>query len=204
MIGIINYGLGNLNSISNMFKKINVMSEVVSNPSNFKKFNKLLLPGVGSFDYGMKGLIENAMISPLEEEVLVKKKPILGVCLGMQLIGKGSEEGQHSGLGWIDCNFKKFRFPENSSLKIPHMGWNVLRISRDNPILPAKISGENRFYFVHSYHGNCANEENVIGYADYGGQVLAAIQRENIFGVQFHPEKSHRFGMELLKRFAEL
>lgn len=204
MIGIINYGLGNLNSIRNMLKKINVVSEIISDPTKFRDFEKLILPGVGAFDHGMRGLRENAMIPLLEEEVLRKKKPILGVCLGMQLICRGSEEGQSHGLGWIDCHFTKLRFPEGSSLKVPHMGWNNVFVPRANPLLPSKAGEKDRYYFVHSYNGHCDNEENVIGLTNHGGPVLAAIRKENIFGVQFHPEKSHRFGMELLRRFAEI
>jgi glutamine amidotransferase len=204
MIGIINYGLGNLNSIRNMLKKINVVSEIVADPSKFRDFEKLILPGVGAFDHGMRGLRENTMIPALEEEVLGKGKLILGICLGMQLICKGSEEGQSPGLGWIDCHFTKFRFPEGSPLKVPHMGWNLVHVLRDNPLFPRKAGEEDRFYFVHSYHGCCANEEDVVAVANHGGPVLAAVRRGNIFGVQFHPEKSHRFGMELLRRFAEI
>ena len=204
MIGVINYGLGNINSIRNMLKKINVESEIVEDPGKFAACHKLILPGVGSFDHGMRGLLEKGMIPALEKEVLGKGKPVLGVCLGMQLISKGSEEGRSPGLGWIDCHFTKFRFPERSTLKVPHMGWNLVHVPRDNPLLQSKPGGEDRFYFVHSYHGHCVNEEDVIGVTNHGGPVLAAIRRDNIFGVQFHPEKSHRFGMELLRRFAEI
>jgi glutamine amidotransferase len=203
MIGIINYGLGNLNSIRNMLRKINVPSQIVADPSEFGEFHKLILPGVGAFDHGMRGLREAGMIPALEEQVLQRGKPVLGVCLGMQLICKGSEEGQFPGLGWIDCHFTRFRFPEGSPLKVPHMGWNFVQVPRDNPLLPRRNNLGDRFYFVHSYHGHCANEEDVIAITSHGGPVLAAIRRGNIFGVQFHPEKSHKFGMELLRRFSE-
>jgi glutamine amidotransferase len=203
MIGIINYGLGNLNSINNMLKKISVDSAIVSDSSRLGDFQKFILPGVGSFDHGIRGLRENGMIPPLEEQVLGRGKPILGVCLGMQLMCNGSDEGQSPGMGWIDCHFTKFRFPDVSPLKVPHMGWNVVQVPRDNPLLPRRNDVGDRFYFVHSYHGRCANEEDVIGVTSHGGPVLAAIRRGNIFGVQFHPEKSHKFGMELLRRFSE-
>jgi glutamine amidotransferase len=203
MIVIINYGLGNLGSIANMLRKIGVGAQVSSEVSAIEKADKLILPGVGAFDRGITNLKEENLLPILNKKVLEDKTPILGICLGMQLMGKGSEEGSQPGLGWLDAEIVRFQLNrENSSLRIPHMGWNMLNIVRSHPIFMG-LEQENRFYFVHSFHMICTKEENILAKSQYGYSFAAVAGYANIIGVQFHPEKSHRFGMRLLKNFAE-
>lgn len=193
--------MGNLGSVLNMLKYIGVPSQIVDDPVVLEKAEKILLPGVGSFDQAMKRIKESGFLEVLNHKALTEKTPILGICLGMQLLTNESEEGKLPGLGWIDA--ETIRFPKNSGLKVPHMGWNLVYPSTDSP-LTKKLPKESRFYFVHSYYVKVANEENSILKADYGIKFDAAIQKENIYGAQFHPEKSHKFGMQLLKNFAEI
>jgi len=203
MISIINYGLGNLGSIANILKKAGVEARISSAASDLEQAEKLILPGVGAFDTGMKQLDELGLIPVLNKKVLEDKIPILGVCLGMQLLGKHSEEGQKEGLGWIDAESIRFRFENgNSQLKIPHMGWNMLTFPRPHPLFDG-LYEENRFYFVHSFHVVCKQESSVLAETEYGFLFNSAVIHENIIGVQFHPEKSHKFGMRLLKNFAD-
>jgi glutamine amidotransferase len=202
MITIINYGMGNLGSIANMLKKVGAEAIVASDPAAIAGAEKLILPGVGAFDHGMKGL-NNGWIDGLNEAVLVRGVPVLGICLGMQLLCKSSEEGRLPGLGWIDARVERFHVAAEANLKIPHMGWNNVTAAKPNPVLPTGQI-EQRFYFVHSYHVVCSNPEDVLATAHYGYDFAAAINQGNVFGVQFHPEKSHRFGMELIKNFAAL
>lgn len=201
MIDIVNYGMGNLGSVLNMLKYIGVSSKIVDDPGVLEKAEKILLPGVGSFDQAMKRIKENGFLEVLNHKAINEKTPILGICLGMQLLTNGSEEGKLPGLGWI--NSETIRFPRSSGLKVPHLGWNVVYPSTDSP-LTKKLPEESRFYFVHSYYVTVASEENSILKTDYGIKFDAAIQKENIYGAQFHPEKSHKFGMQLLKNFAEI
>lgn len=200
MICIVNYGLGNLNSILNIIKKIGGESRIIDEVSELKSARKLILPGIGAFDHGMKFLNERGWVDELNTAVLERKVPVLGICLGMQLMCKGSEEGLLPGLGWFDADVKRFRIPEGSPDKIPHMGWNALRIKKQNSLIGQKEE-EQRFYFVHSYHVVCNNPHDELASAVHGYEFTAAISRENIYATQFHPEKSHRFGMELLKNF---
>ena len=203
MITIVDYGVGNLGSIVNMLKKVGAKAEASSDPDVLRKAEKLILPGVGAFDAGMKKLNETGLVPVLNELVLEKKVPVIGLCLGMQLMTGKSEEGTEAGLGWIEAETVRFKFgPENAHLKIPHMGWNTLDIQRQHPLV-ADLEPESRFYFVHSYHIVCADKTDVVAYTDYGYPLAAIINRENIMGAQFHPEKSHKFGMQLLKNFAE-
>jgi len=203
MIVIIDYGMGNLGSIANMLKKIGAQSVVSSNPTVVEKADKLILPGVGAFDAGMKNLETRGLIPLLNFRVLEQKIPIIGVCLGMQLLCKRSEEGQLSGLGWLDAEVIRFKFGGNiANLKIPHMGWNSLAVRQPHPLF-ADLEAENRFYFVHSYHVVCADTGNVLAQTNYGFDFASAVVKDNIMGVQFHPEKSHKFGMRLYKNFAE-
>lgn len=203
MIVIVDYGVGNLGSIKNMFKKIGYKAEPSSDPSVLREAEKLILPGVGAFDAGMKNLRERGIIDLLNELVLEKKVPVLGHCLGMQLMTKKSAEGTEAGLGWIEAESIRFTFEEHQShLKIPHMGWNTLNIQRPHPIV-SNLEAEARFYFVHTYHIVCKNDSDVVAYTDYGYNFASVIQKENIIGAQFHPEKSHKFGMQFLRNFAE-
>jgi glutamine amidotransferase len=203
MITIVDYGVGNLGSIVNMLKKVGAKAEASSDPDVLRKAEKLILPGVGAFDAGMKKLNETGLVPVLNELVLEKKVPVIGLCLGMQLMTGKSEEGTEAGLGWIEAETVRFKFgPENAHLKIPHMGWNTLDIQRQHPLV-ADLEPESRFYFVHSYHIVCADKTDVVAYTDYGYPLAAIINKENIMGAQFHPEKSHKYGMQLLKNFAE-
>jgi glutamine amidotransferase len=203
MITIVDYGVGNLGSIVNMLKKVGAKAQTSSDPEVLRQAEKLILPGVGAFDPGMRKLNEVGLVPLLNELVLEKKVPVIGLCLGMQLLTKGSEEGTEAGLGWIDAETVRFKFgPENAYLKVPHMGWNTLDIQRQHPLV-ADLGSESRFYFVHSYHIVCNDESDVVAHTDYGYPLPAVVSRGNIMGAQFHPEKSHRYGMQLLKNFAE-
>ncbi len=198
MIYIIDYGLGNLGSIQNMIKRVGGESKIIDNPNQLTSPTKIILPGVGAFDTGMKKLNENNWISVLNNEVLVNKIPVLGICLGMQLMTNSSEEGNLKGLGWIDANVKKFIF-DNNSYKIPHMGWNRVKVAKDSYLFDSTES--NKFYFVHSYYVETNNPSDNLLYSNYGNEFVSAFQKENIIGLQFHPEKSHKFGINLFNKF---
>jgi len=203
MITIVDYGLGNLGSIVNMLKRIGVKSVIASDGEAIARAERIILPGVGHFDRAMERIHQSGLREVLEKKALMEKVPLLGICLGMQLLTKGSEEGRLPGLGWIPAETVRFRFPDDSQLKIPHMGWNVVECSTPSP-LTDKLQGEQRFYFVHSYHARVEEERFSVLKTVYGYPFDAAIQRDNLYGVQFHPEKSHRFGMRLLDNFARL
>jgi glutamine amidotransferase len=203
MIVIVDYGLGNLGSIKNMFKKIGTEAVISSNSSDIERAKKLILPGVGRFDQGMMNLRNLDLVGVLTEKVIQKKTPILGICLGMQLFTKHSEEGPSDGLGWIDAETIRFRFGSSQGqLKIPHMGWNLIKIEQKEALV-GEMYSEPRFYFVHSYHVVCKNEGDILSKTFHGYEFVSAIRKENIYGVQFHPEKSHKFGMKLLSNFVE-
>lgn len=203
MIAVIDYGMGNLGSIANMLKKVGAESTLTSDPAVLAAADGLLLPGVGAFDAGMKNLADRGLVEPLTRSVMTERKPILGVCLGLQLFGQGSEEGLLPGLGWLDARTVRFRFsPEHGTLRIPHMGWNTVQVRQPHPLV-ANMGPDARFYFVHSYRLACPDESTVVAETEYGGPFPSIVARGNIAGVQFHPEKSHRFGMALLKNFAE-
>jgi glutamine amidotransferase len=198
MIGIIDYEVGNLASIKNMLKKIELDSFFIQDSSDFSKATKLILPGVGSFDYGMEQLEKKGFIEAMGNQVLKEKKPILGICLGAQLLTQSSEEGEKKGLGWVNATTVKFK----TQLPVPNMGWNDIKITQENKLLKG-FHDIPRFYFVHSYHFKFNEGEQVLAYANYDYDYACAFQKENIFGVQFHPEKSHKFGMQLLKNFSQ-
>ena len=201
MIAILDYGVGNLKSIYNIFKKVGVDSIITSDIEVIKSANKYLLPGVGSFDHGINSLRNAPFFETLEIEILQNKKPILGICLGMQLLSNLSEEGKEKGLGWIDAKTVKFEL-DDKSLSIPHMGWNKTNPTNTKDIY--QKLGENRFYFVHTYHVVCNDEKNILATANYGENFTCSIYKDNIYGVQFHPEKSHKFGMQLFENFGEM
>lgn len=201
MIAIVDYGLGNLGSIANMLKVIGEKSIITSDCEKIATADKIILPGVGSFDAGMQKLQQSHLADKIKNEAK-KGKPILGICLGMQLLGRKSEEGTMDGLGLIPFDNVHFSFPPESSLKIPHMGWDIVDFKQDSPLL-ADITGQQRYYFVHSYHAKCDNEENVLMVCEYGYEFAAAVVKDNVYGVQFHPEKSHNFGMMLLENFVK-
>lgn len=202
MIVIVDYGLGNLASILNMLRKIGVAARISSDPGEIESAEKLVLPGVGSFDSGMAALEERGLVPVLTRKALDGGTPLLGLCLGMQLLTRGSEEGRRPGLGWIDATTVRFRFPQDTPrLPVPHMGWNRIRVERRSPILAA-LPDPSRFYFVHSYHVVCGSSDVVLATTNYGYDFPSIIGRGNLVGTQFHPEKSHRFGMALLRSFA--
>jgi len=201
MITIVNYGMGNLGSVQNMFKRIGVRSEIVDEPSKLAQASKILLPGVGAFDQAMKRINESGFREVLDQKALLEKVPMLGICLGMQLLTRGSEEGKLPGLGWVAAD--TIRFPKQKELKVPHMGWNMVATAAPSA-LTINLLEDSRFYFVHSYRVHVDNEANSILKCTYGVTFDAAIQQDNIFGAQFHPEKSHKFGMQLLRNFSEV
>jgi glutamine amidotransferase len=203
MVTIIDYGMGNLGSIQNMFKRIGVASEITGDKNKIKSATKILLPGVGAFDAAMERIAEAGLTDVLNEKALEEKVPVLGICLGMQLLTKSSDEGQLPGLGWIDANTIKFDFADNPKLKVPHMGWNLVRTVHNSPLI-SDLPDEPRFYFVHSYYVKASNPEDVLTTTHYGLDFHSVIQHKNIYGAQFHPEKSHKFGMKLLENFARL
>lgn len=203
---IVDYGMGNLGSIGNMLRKIGVDYCVSSEADEISESTRLILPGVGAFASGMDRLRERDLIASLEHAVLERRVPILGICLGMHLFTRKSEEGGGSGLGWIAADSVKFKSLVDASgraLKVPHMGWNRVNASPYSKLL-ADWDGDSRFYFVHSYHVKCDTPDLVAGDTLYGKPFTSSIGQDNIFGVQFHPEKSHKFGMRLLKRFASI
>ena len=202
MIVIVDYGMGNLGSMANMLRKVGAVTAVSSDLDTIRRAEKLILPGVGSFDAGMRELSARGLVPVLRERAGAGT-PMLGVCLGMQLFGRSSEEGQLPGLGLFDATAVRFHpSPDAPKLKVPHMGWNAVQPLRAHPLF-AEMPEEMRFYFVHSYHLECADAAEPIAQAAYGGQFVAAVARGNVMGVQFHPEKSHKFGMRLLRNFAE-
>lgn len=202
MITVIDYGMGNLGSMLNMFKRIGVAACVASDPIEIRRAEKLVLPGVGAFDAAMRRI--NSVLGlreSLDQKALIEKVPVLGVCLGMQLLTQSSEEGELPGLNWIEGS--AIRFPRNLGLKVPHMGWNVVQPTRPSPVT-SDLGDEPCYYFVHSYYVKVADPAHSIMSTHYGVDFDSAINRENIYGVQFHPEKSHSFGMQILKNFSAL
>ncbi len=202
MITIVDYGAGNIASIANMLKRIGVPSATASSIDDIEKAEKLILPGVGSFDSAIQNLKARHLIPLLKRKALEERVPVLGICLGMQLLGESSEEGREQGLGWIDAACTKFKFAPNSRLRIPCMGWNHIKLRSGIALFDGLENP--KFYFVHAYHIVCQNAANSIATANYGYEYTVAVQKKNIFGVQFHPEKSHKYGMQLLKNFSEI
>ena len=204
MIAIIDYGVGNLGSIQNMCKRLQLDAEITSDISAIENADKIILPGVGSFDNGMENLNNSGLVPILNKLAIEDKKPILGICLGMQLLGKSSEEGTLSGLGWLDAETIRFKFDGlNARLKIPHMGWNHVNIKNEDTIF-MDMYPKARYYFVHSLYVKCNDPANVLATTNYGFDFHSAVQKDNIMGTQFHPEKSHKFGMKLLENFGGL
>jgi glutamine amidotransferase len=201
MITIIDYGMGNLGSVVNMLRRVEAECEVTGDPVRIASASRILLPGVGAFDAAMERIDAAGIRQVLDDKALHQRVPVLGICLGMQLLTRGSEEGTRPGLGWIPADTR--RLPGDLGIKIPHMGWNVAERTRPCP-LTARLDGETRFYFVHSYSVQTDDPHDTVLRTRYGVDFAAAIQRNNIMGAQFHPEKSHRFGMRLLRNFAEL
>ncbi|MFT3748919.1 MAG: imidazole glycerol phosphate synthase subunit HisH [Agriterribacter sp.] len=203
MLVILDYNVGNLSSIKNMLKRVGVNALISNKIEDIISADKLILPGVGSYDYGIQQLRNAGFVEVLNERILRKRVPILGLCLGVQLLTEGSEEGVENGLGWIKGKTIAFDKAKLSSAeKIPHMGWTeVKKFGRSK--LFTDMYDDPRFYFVHSYHLQLSNEKDVMAYANYGYDFAVGIEHENILGVQFHPEKSHKYGMKLLENFVK-
>jgi glutamine amidotransferase len=199
-IVIIDYGMGNVGSINNMLKYLGARAEISANHEVIKTADKLILPGVGHFDRAMENIIRKSLLDLLNEMALIKKVPFLGICLGMQLMCNSSEEGSVKGLGFVDAEVKKFSFQDENDLKIPHMGWNDINPSKESSLLNG-LEEMSRFYFVHSYFVDCVNVADKLATTQYGHDFVSAFEHDNLIGVQFHPEKSHRFGITLFKNF---
>lgn len=203
MISVIDYGVGNLGSMLNMLRKVGAQAQLVSTSEELDRAEKLILPGVGAFDNGIAALTERGLFEPLRKKALADKVPLLGVCLGMQMLGRSSEEGSMKGLHLVDAETRRFRFTRDNEHKVPHMGWSLLATRGDSALLRG-LDAMTRFYFCHGYHLVCSDPADVLASACYGSDFVAMVQCGNVFGVQFHPEKSHRFGMALLHNFAEM
>jgi glutamine amidotransferase len=203
MIVIVDYGMGNLGSIANILRKVGSDAVVSRDPYVIEQASKLILPGVGAFDEGMKNIRTLGLQDVLARRALQDRIPTLGICLGMQLMARRSEEGNLDGLAWLDGDVKRFRFPpDRSELKVPHMGWNTVKAAKESLLL-AQYEEPPRFYFVHSYYVLCDDPGDVLATASHGGDFTAAFQKGNLMGVQFHPEKSHKFGMVLFRNFVD-
>jgi glutamine amidotransferase len=204
MITIINYGLGNVQAFANLYKRLNIPVAVATTAPDFKNATKLILPGVGAFDHAMELLDASGMRGTVDDLVLNQGMPVLGVCVGMQILAGSSEEGKLTGLGWIDGRVR--RFDEKTlrqPARLPHMGWNDV-VPKSGARLFSGLEQDSRFYFLHSYYFDCASNDNVLATSEYGIAFGCAVRSKNIYGVQFHPEKSHDYGVRLLKNFAEL
>lgn len=200
MIVIVNYGVGNLASVSNMLRKAGAQAKVSGDPAEIAAADKLLLPGVGHFDHGMRQLRASGLETVLHD-YSASGRPVLGICLGAQILGKGSEEGDSAGLGLVDMVCR--RFPPSDIYRTPHMGWNELDLKRDSGLFPRGVDGA-RFYFVHSYRMVCADAADVVATASHGLEFACVVQRGNVYGTQFHPEKSLRHGLALMQAFVAL
>jgi glutamine amidotransferase len=204
MIKIVDYGSGNINAIANIYKRLDKPASIARRPEDLVGASKIILPGVGAFDHVVKCLDASGMRTVLSRLVVEEKKPILGICVGMQILGTSSEEGSLRGLGWINGQVKKIDVSHfTHEPRLPHMGWNDVTPLRRDPLFVG-LENEPRFYFLHSYYFECANEADVLAVTDYGGTFSSAVNSLNVFGVQFHPEKSHQWGIQVLKNFSEL
>jgi imidazole glycerol-phosphate synthase subunit HisH len=201
MITIVDYGMGNLGSIRNMFRRIGVAAEITSDAAVLQRASKIVLPGVGAFDSAMQRISASGLRGVLDHKALHERVPIIGICLGMQLLTRASEEGSLPGLGWIPAVTR--RFPDMPGLKVPHMGWNLVTAARDSP-LTAGLAPDSRYYFVHSYYVQADDPRDSVLTAHYGVTFDAVVAHDNLYGAQFHPEKSHRYGMSLLDNFARI
>ena len=205
MITIIDYGLGNINAIYTVYKNLNITVTVASNSSELDNAKKCILPGVGAFDYAMDRLNKSGMREKLNKLVKDNGVPILGICVGMQMMAERSEEGKMSGLGWVKSDVLHFKHLKHhiNRLNIPHMGWNNITPRKENPLLNG-LSKSSYFYFLHSYYCKTHDAATILSTTKYGNNFTSMINTNNIYGVQFHPEKSHQFGIRLLKNFSEL
>ncbi len=204
MITIVNYGVGNLNAFVNVYKRINVSVKIAKTAADLVDAKKLILPGVGHFDHAMTELVKSGMREKLDELVLVKKLPVIGICVGMQMMANDSEEGILKGLGWIDASVKKFDETKIQQVtRLPHMGWNDVVPFKQNKLFEG-LEKDALFYFLHSYYFQCNTASDILATSEYGGEFSCAVNHDNVYGIQFHPEKSHHYGETLLHNFAKL
>ena len=201
MIAIVDFDIGNLEAVASMLHRVGVPSRITAKPADIEQADRIILPGNGAFDACMRGLRATGLVPLLERRVLQEKVPLLGICVGAQMLGQGSDEGQENGLGWM--KLRSVRFPPQPGLKVPHMGWNEVRPARAGAPQLAGLEEDARFYFVHSYHLVAQDPADVLLWAHYGQDFAAAVAHGHIMGVQFHPEKSHRYGKQLLAAFAK-
>lgn len=204
MIALVNYGLGNILAFANIYKRLNIEVNIASSPDVLQRADRIILPGVGSFDWAMTRLNQSGLRDVLEDSAIRRGVPVLGVCVGMQILARRSDEGKLPGLGWVEGEVRKFdvtRFTHKTHL--PHMGWNDVTPLKGDGLFKNLHSGS-RFYFLHSYYFLPSSTEHVLAETDYNGSYASAVRSGNVFGVQFHPEKSHKWGIQLLKNFAEL
>ena len=202
-LAIVDYGMGNLNSVKKKLDRLKTTASITSNPKDIIKADKIILVGVGHFAKAMKNIKELNLLDTLNEVAIIKKKPVLGICLGMQLMAKDSEEGNSEGLGWLDANVRKMQVDDTLRFKIPHTGWNKITQSKKSHLMKG-IPESSEFYFVHSYHLMSNETSNILNETEYCFKFTSAIEKNNIFGVQYHPEKSHDIGEVLLKNFISL
>lgn len=204
MIGIINYGLGNIKAFENIYKRLHIPVKILHQTEDFSDVTRLILPGVGAFDHAMQAFNQSGMREVTERMVLESKIPVIGICVGMQMLAQSSDEGVLPGLGWIDGVVKKFDETKISfDTHLPHMGWNDVTVNKNNRLF-SSFPAEPKFYFLHSYYFECIHESESIAESNYGITFTCAVNHENIFGVQFHPEKSHEYGIRLLENFSKL
>jgi glutamine amidotransferase len=204
MIALIDYGVGNIRAFTNIYKKLGIPVKIAKNAEDLRGITRIILPGVGAFDHAMEQLERSGMRQRLDELVMQEKVPVIGICVGMQMLAHSSDEGVRPGLGWMDASVKKFDGSKISySTHLPHMGWNDVKPVKKNELLNG-LENESKFYFLHSYYFHCNDTRDTIANTDYGIQFSCAVNKNNIYGVQFHPEKSHQYGIQLLNNFANL
>ncbi len=204
MIAIVDYGMGNIKAFADVYKKLNIPAVIVRSARELENAGKIILPGVGSFDYVIKRIEESGMRSILDDVVIHRHVPVLGICMGMQIFAFSSEEGNLPGLGWINGKVKRLTSSSREHpISVPHMGWNNAKPVNANAIFQG-LDSDARFYFLHSYYFECDNHHDVMAFTEYGGDFASAVNSGNIYGVQFHPEKSHQWGIKLLENFARL
>lgn len=204
MIALIDYGVGNVQAFLNVFKRLGIEACRASTPAELQQCSHFILPGVGAFDHAMTMLQRSGLLTVLEELVLERKMPVLGICVGMQMLASGSDEGQLPGLNWVPGRVKSFaQQPDLQNLPMPHMGWNDVRYRPEHPLC-RDFEVASIFYFLHSYYFDAADKSDVAATAEYGVNFDCIVSRGNVHGIQCHPEKSHRYGVQLLKNFAEL